>query len=153
MLLSFLRRVCSPIPSLRPLAAKGLYCVRPTNQCFLAFSMFASSPDDQDVRQQRPKTTTIRQRSRHPQTTNNALKRVFFPQHFSVKGPVNCEHEPRGRIYWESTDFRAERPRRLLLLLLFLPGGFPNTPKICRNTPKMESGGNIACPGGRFLMV
>ena len=34
---------------------------------------------------------------------------VFFPKHFSVRGLLNCEHEPRGRTCWKSADFRAER--------------------------------------------
>ena len=36
-----------------------------------------------------------------------------------LRGPLNCEHEPRGRTCWESAGFRAERPRRLLLSIPF----------------------------------
>ena len=29
----------------------------------------------------------------------------LFPKHFSVRGLLNCEHEPRGGTYWKSDDF------------------------------------------------
>ena len=29
----------------------------------------------------------------------------FFHKHCSVRGLLNCEHEPRGGTYWKSADF------------------------------------------------
>ena len=66
----------------------------------------------------------------------------FFPQHFSVKGPVNCEREPRGGTYWESAGFRAERPRETLLLLLLPFRGVPKYPPNLPKYSKMAPGGN-----------
>ena len=45
----------------------------------------------------------------------------FFPKRFSVRGLLNCEHEPRGGTCWKSADFRAERPDTALVI----PPGAP----------------------------
>ena len=39
---------------------------------------------------------------------------------FRYKGLLNCAGEHRGELCWESNDFRAERPRPALVLLLFV---------------------------------
>ena len=38
---------------------------------------------------------------------------------FRYKGLLNCAGEHRGELCWESADFRPERLRPLLLLMLF----------------------------------
>ena len=39
---------------------------------------------------------------------------------FRYKGLLNCAGEHRGELCWESADFRAERPRPLLLLFIIV---------------------------------
>ena len=41
---------------------------------------------------------------------------------FRYKGLLNCAGEHRGELCWESADFRAERPRPALLLVLLFRG-------------------------------
>ena len=38
---------------------------------------------------------------------------------FRYKGLLNCAGEHRGELCWESADFRAERPRPLLLFIIY----------------------------------
>ena len=65
----------------------------------------------------------------------------FFPKHFSVRGLLNCEHEPRGGTCWKSADFGAERPNNGIYLFLrgspgFLLGGSPESPLKCLGAPR-----------------
>ena len=61
-----------------------------------------------------------------PNPQKDALSKYFSLHTFRYKGPLNCAGEHRGELCWESADFRAERPRPLLLLCLFF---------LCRNGP------------------
>ena len=59
--------------------------------------------------------------------SRRACTNIFSLNTFRYKGLLNCAGEHRGELCWESTDFRAERPRPLLFLFLFF--GAPPPPR------------------------
>ena len=73
---------------------------------------------------------------------------LFSLNTFRYKGLLNCAGEHRGELCWESADFRAERPRPLLLLL-FLFFGAPHRGGFWPNPPR-GAFPPIRCPGSRF---
>ena len=76
----------------------------------------------------------------------------FSPKHFSVRGLLNCEHEPRGGTYWKSADFRAERPDTALVISPGAPRNFRGGPQ---NLPKNASGrlgAHVAASGFALLI-
>ena len=54
---------------------------------------------------------------------------------FRYKGLLNCAGEHRGELCWESTDFRAERPRPALVLLFYYFRGAPPPRGILAKSP------------------
>ena len=54
---------------------------------------------------------------------------------FRYKGLLDCAGEHRGELCWESANFRAERPRPALLLLVLLFRGAPTAGGILAKSP------------------
>ena len=73
---------------------------------------------------------------------------IFSLNTFRYKGLLNCAGEHRGELCWESADFRAERPRPLLLLFIiyFCWNGPPK-----KRTPKSKIKSRIISLGGISL--
>ena len=67
----------------------------------------------------------LHEQTKKKQTCGCLCSFVFHLFHFSLntfryKGLLNCAGEHRGELCWESADFRAERPRPLLLFIIVI---------------------------------